>query len=427
MTQNNSIDTLSPQLTLCYENKYYLWQDISAQIIAYCQLNKAQSKDSFIVYSQDVFLTLLSLLAGFTAKKLVFPTCSDTFYNTISFNQDEQQLALAIVTSGTQSEPKITLLSRNNIIAHCQSFNKIIPTKKNSIWLNCLPLNHIAGVMIVYRCWFHQATLLLHNGFNADKVWHDIQFSSVSHISLVPRMLHCLLASAHGNKPPESLQYVLVGGDKLPIDLHQRALSLGWPIYISYGMTEATSSIAIGKTTECLSLLEGLGVQLEPNQVLKIKGDMIFSHYYKKAKRADGDWFITQDKVHLKGQCLQVMARNSHMIISGGETIAPEFIESLFSLDSCFVKDIAIGHYSDPDPKDKQYWGDTIVAVFCGELSYLAYWIISNIAKAYRPRLLLSVQNIPRNSMGKVDRRALQTIIKDEINRAVPLDSLSAD
>jgi O-succinylbenzoic acid--CoA ligase len=418
-------------MTLCYENKYYSWQDINAEITCCCKASKKQPKHFLMVRSQDVFLTSMSLLAGFTTKQLVFPTCSDVFYKTISFNQNEQQLALAIATSGTQSEPKIALLSRNNIIAHCQSFNKIIPTQKTSIWLNCLPLNHIAGVMIVYRCWFNQASLLLHKGFNADKVWHDIQFFSVSHVSLVPRMLYRLLESAHGNKPPETLQYVLVGGDKLPTDLHQRALSLGWPIYISYGMTEATSSIAIGKTTDCLTVLEGLCFELEPNQVLKIKGDMLFSHYYNAAERAVSDWFITQDKVYVQGQCLRVMARNSQMIISGGESIAPEFIESLFSLDGCFVRDIAIGHYSDSDfspvSKDKQYWGDTIVAVFCGEISYLASWITENIAKAYRPRLLLSIKSIPRNGMGKIDRRALQTIINDEINRAVSLELLSVD
>jgi len=356
-----------------------------------------------IAATQDRVTTLQTILYGVFKKKTV--CLCDANINTIEYPSDS--IALLIATSGSQAEPKIITISWKNIVSHCRSFEKIIPVNSTSVWLNCMPLNHIAGVMIIYRCWFNHATMILHNEFNVEKVWQAINKQAVSHISLVPRMLFKLLELSQDYCPPVSLKYVLVGGDKLSDSLYQRAKSAGWPIYISYGMTEASSTIAIGRSPDKLKILDGFSVKLTQESVLEIKGDMV---------TGEADWFTTHDKVKLKNNTLSITGRNDYMIIAGGKNIAPETIESLLlsAPDAGdFFTDIAIGTIKHPN------WGDTIVALFCNGVAYdLENWVLKHIPSAYQPRQFIEVDKIPRNSLDKINRKAVRHIISQSIGRA---------
>ncbi|MCU7832265.1 MAG: AMP-binding protein [gamma proteobacterium symbiont of Lucinoma myriamae] len=425
------------ELTLFYRGQCYTWGDLCTKIQSAISKNKINHTVVLITQAQDVFSATLDLLYGFLEKRTVFPVSSEfsTCFSYELADINNSDIALAIATSGSQARPKVALISYQNIESHCQNFVKIIPIDSSSIWLNCMPLSHIAGVMIVYRCWFNNASMVLHENFDTEKVWRDINHYGISHISLVPRMLFKLLELSEDRKPPESLKYVIVGGDKLSDDLYQRAVSAGWPVYISYGMTEASSTIAIGRTPDKLKILDGIETQLSDNNVLEIKGDMIFSGYTDiKKEQFENQWFMTHDRVKLDNNDLSIIGRNDYMIISGGKNIAPEHIESLLER-SPVSGDFAIGKIANSSYIDNnaqiqnkdsnQNWGDTIVALFCeeevqlcvgeeqfsGGIDELKCWLKENIQPAYQPRVILSVKKIPRNSMGKIDRKAVQIII----------------
>jgi O-succinylbenzoic acid--CoA ligase len=430
------------ELTLFYRGQCYSWADLYLKIQESISHNAISPSDTLITQAQDVFAATLDLLYGFIEKRTVFPVSSEfsTCFSYELADINNSDIALAIATSGSQARPKIALISYQNIESHCHNFVKIIPIDSSSIWLNCMPLSHIAGVMIVYRCWFNNASMVLHENFNTEKVWQDINHYGISHISLVPRMLFKLLELSEDRKPPESLKYVIIGGDRLSDELYQRAMSAGWPIYISYGMTEASSTIAIGRTPDKLKILDGFKTQLSDNDVLEIKGDMIFSGYSDiKAEQYDKQWFTTSDRVKLDNNHLSIIGRNDYMIISGGKNIAPEYLESLLE-KSPVSGDFAIGKianssYSDncaqiQNKDSNQNWGDTIVALFCAEevqlcvgedqfcggIDELKCWLKENMQSAYQPRVILSVKKIPRNTMGKIDRKAVQIIINNHNN-----------
>ncbi len=424
-----NVSEIKCELIVYYRAKWCSWPELLLKIQKLTLSDKGSEPAVLITRAKNSFVTLQYLLYGFIEKRTVFPVSSDLVdkesFDIGSFAADRVGTALAIATSGSQASPKIALITRLNIVSHCQSFVKIIPVDHSSVWLNCMPLNHIAGAMIVYRCWFNNASIVLHDNFNTEKVWQDIKHYAVSHISLVPRMLFKLLEFSQDAKPPESLKYVIVGGDRLSEALYQRAVSAGWPIFISYGMTEASSTIAIGKTQDKLKILDGLSTQLTGDGVLKIKGPMIFSAYADfKMEHYEKKWFVTHDIVNLKDGYLSIIGRNDDMIICGGKNIAPEFIESLFidspallnQTSSYVLADLAIGKYQNSSYSDndsKQSWGDSIVALYCGDVDELERWIKKNIQTAYQPRCLLSVKKIPRSSIGKIDRKAVQTIINN--------------
>lgn len=409
-----SLNDVENELRLHYRDKFYSWNDLIKK------MNNFSTDSPSVISAQQRFSTVLNLLHGFINEKVIFPV-SPEFIKETAINRSTlpKNSALAIATSGTQAKAKIAMISRQNIILHCQSFTKIIPIDTSSVWLNCMPLNHIAGVMIVYRCWFNNASMVLHDDFDVKKVWHDMHHFSVSHISLVPRMLSRLLEYSQYFEIPKSLKYVIVGGDKISDSLFQRAVSSGWPILISYGMTEATSTIAIGSKPDKLVPLDGFEIEITSEETLKIKGPMVFQGFFSglisdsvdlNMKQCNSRWFETNDRVKWDGKYLSIQGRNDDMIISAGKNIAPEYIESLLS--TAAIDDIAIGKIYSSE------WGDTIVALVCGDLDEFKCWMKEKIQSVYQPRFFIKVEKIPRNLMGKIDRKAVQTLIDENINIA---------
>lgn len=334
----------------------------------------------------------------------------------VSLSED---IVFSIETSGSQSDAKIVLINRQNIMAHCRSFIQSIPVISDSIWLNCMPVNHIAGIMIVYRCWFSKAVMILHNDFNEEKIWHAIHHDQISHISLVPRMLLRLLDyqsrfySDRNKNIPASLKYVLIGGDRLSESLYHRAINLGWPINISYGMTEACSTIAIGRHMNKLDLLNGISARIDNNGVLQIKGEMLISNYVQTSS-LDNGWFKTNDRARLVGKTLSILGRNDHLIIRSGENIHPETIETLLSLIPG-VDDIAIIKYRSLTLSDEK--GDSIIALVTYQqdktsIELITQWTEQNIKSFYRPELFLKTENIPRTPLGKIKRKEIQSMVK---------------
>ncbi len=389
------------------------------------------------IEAENVFSTLLALVQGYIRQHCVFPvpknvnrTQADNLFSqseNLNYPLIPEGTALAVATSGSQAEPKIALISFRNIQAHCRSFLAQVSVNSDSLWLNCLPLNHIAGLMIVYRCALGQTGMLLHQGFNVQKVWQDMFEYPVTHISLVPAMLAQLLdiqERLQVHKLPETLSYVIVGGDRLSTALYQRALAYGWPLLISYGMTETTSTIALGKQVDQLLPLKGFELRTDMNKNLYIKGDMVFSHYlhtepsaHKHSSCFDKGWFKTSDKVIIKQGQLTIIGRNDYMIISGGENLAPEAIEAML-LQAPVISDIAVGSMH------HEIWGQTIVALVAESLTEkqlvsFKTWLKEHIRSACRPRFFIPVSAIPRTELGKIDRRCVQTIIDSSQNHCL--------
>jgi long-subunit acyl-CoA synthetase (AMP-forming) len=168
--------------------------------------------------------------------------------------------------------------------------------------------------------------------------------------------------------------------------------------------------VAIGTEIDQLYPLKGIKLRVNSENVLELKGDMIFSAYATTQKEmSNNDWLKTKDKVIWNGHYLSIKGRNDQMIITGGENIAPEWIESLIHPViemSSQINDIAIGKIPHKE------WGHTIVALINGDVTVFKEWLQQHpIEKKYQPKICLQVKKIPRNSMSKIDRRAVQVII----------------
>lgn len=327
-------------------------------------------------------------------------------------------IALLVATSGSSGQPKAVMLSAGALAAAARASHSVTPLGPGDRWLACLPLFHIGGYSILSRCRLSGAAPILHQGFDAGRVWHSLTHDAVTHLSLVPTMLSRLL-DLHSAPPPPGLRHVLVGGAALTSELAVRAAELGWPIQPTYGMSEMASQVATlprlpysWRPGQVGCPLPGAEAALTPDGWLKVRGPMMMTGY-ANPRLSPGDgledgWFVTSDLAEIgEDGGLTILGRGDDVIISGGKKILPTMVEE--ALAGCpGLRGAAVLGLPDPD------WGAVITAVFCGDPSVeqMLDWCRDNVSPLLRPRRAIKVPSLPSLSNGKPDRMALRRLVE---------------
>jgi len=320
-------------------------------------------------------------------------------------------IALIISTSGSEGQSRPVLLGNAQLDAAAAASNSRLPLGPGDLWLNCLPLCHIGGQAILWRCTRAAAGMLLHDGFDAAAVAKDLERFPISHISLVPTMLARLLEL--GIKPPASLRVALIGGAALTQTLHNRAIAAGWPLCPSYGMSEtaaqfATHTPADGPWHEGLvgGPMSGHEVEISAEGRIRIRGPQVMVGYLDGSGVDAAGWLTSGDLGEIDGEGrLTVTGRADDMLISGGIKVHPLAVESC--LAACpGVRDVAVTGLPDP------VWGQRIVALVVGTVSpdTLFDHARQHLPAAARPRQIGILDRLPRNAAGKLERATLRRL-----------------
>ncbi|PKO36714.1 MAG: hypothetical protein CVU33_16945 [Betaproteobacteria bacterium HGW-Betaproteobacteria-6] len=326
-------------------------------------------------------------------------------------DQPLTDVALIIASSGSEGKPRAVLLGNAQLDAAAAASNERLPLHPGDRWLNCLPLYHIGGQSILWRCARAGATVLLHDGFDADQVAIDLAAQPVTHISLVPAMLARLLDL--GAKPPASLRVALIGGAALSQSLYERAVAADWPLYPSYGMSETAAQFAtfdpsdgpwregmVGRT------MPGHDIRVGTDGRLQVRGPQVMRGYLDGSGIDADGWLTTGDlgQIDPSGR-LSILGRADDMLISGGRNVHPQEVESCLAGCPGVVDVAVIGR---PDP----VWGDLIVALVVGPVSpdNLLAHARRHLPSAALPRQIHAVERLPRNATGKLERAALRRL-----------------
>jgi O-succinylbenzoic acid--CoA ligase len=323
--------------------------------------------------------------------------------------------ALVIATSGSEGLPKAVVLSHAALAAAARNSATAIPLRPGDAWLDCLPLNHIGGQAILWRCLSAGATVHLHDGFDAAAVWRDIAAGKASHLSLVPAMLAHLLEIAD-RPPPPTLRCVLVGGAALSRLLWARATQAGWPLHVSYGMSETAAQITTlppaNHWHEGLvgHPLPGAEITIDTDGRVRIRSPQLMLGYLGAEGEDVGienGWLRTGDLGRIgEDGALSLLGRADDVLISAGVNIHPQEVEA--QLAACpGVFDVAVT--ATPDP----VWGDTLAALVVGpvEPAAIREWSRTHLPSAMHPRRFERVASLPRNALGKLERHALPALL----------------
>jgi o-succinylbenzoate---CoA ligase len=217
-------------------------------------------------------------------------------------------LATFILTSGSSGKPKIACHTLKNHVLNAQGSNLKIPLDSQSCWGLSIPLYHVGGIGILFRCYLAKASILLSK-----------TFAHATHLSLVPTQLYRIIKE---NTHLPHLQTLLLGGAPIP------PIQTRWNILPTYGMTEMCSQIVTNHT-----LNPHAEMTFSHDKEIWVRGATLFQGYLQE----DGsiarplncsDWFETKDLGEWKEGRFQIIGRKDNLFISGGENIQPEEIEA---------------------------------------------------------------------------------------------------
>lgn len=320
-----------------------------------------------------------------------------------------------LLTSGTGGEPNTVEITAENFLASAKGARNRLGLGARDRWLGSLAIAHVGGLALVTRAAWVGSRLVLAGSFDAAGVRNLIKAGRVSHASLVPVMLRRLLASWGPEAPPESLRCLLVGGAGTPADLREEALERGFPIALTYGLSEASSQVATAppplvrkKPGTVGPPLDGAEVRIGSDGTIHVRGPMVVPG----KGNAEG-WLETGDLGTLdEDGDLWVTGRAAHRIITGGLTVDPGEVEAVLRRHPS-IEDAAVVGVPDPE------WGERLVAavVVSGTESpapgVLEDFVRIRLSPGKRPRAYRFVRALPRNSNGKVHRSRLRRLFKE--------------
>jgi O-succinylbenzoic acid--CoA ligase len=263
--------------------------------------------------------------------------------------------ATIVFTSGSTGGPKAALHTFGNHYHNALGSNANITLRPGDRWLHSLPLYHVGGLSILFRCMLARATVALPQ--QGPPLAESIVHLGATHVSLVSTQLMRLLRE---NADLDGLEAVLMGGGPVPASLVDESFGRGLPIHTSYGLTEMASQVTTtqpGASLEELHtsgrVLPGREVSISDDGEILARGETLFAGYVDGAKidrpiDEDG-WFHTGDLGTLdEDGSLRVEGRKDNLFVSGGENIQPEEIEeALYRLDG--IDEAVVVPVSDPE------------------------------------------------------------------------------
>jgi o-succinylbenzoate---CoA ligase len=245
-----------------------------------------------------------------------------------------ERSATIIFTSGSTGVPKAALHTFGNHYYNALGSNANITLRPGDRWLHTLPLYHVGGLSILFRCLLAKATVALPEP--GDPLGEAIAGPAATHVSLVSTQLSRLLRE---DADLGGLEAVLMGGGPVPPSLVDEALARGLPLHTSYGLTEMASQVTTTPPDASIEELRTAGRVLPNREVsisergeIMVRGETLFAGYVEgeeldRPLNQEG-WFHTGDLGELgEDGYLRVGGRIDNLFISGGENIQPEEIE----------------------------------------------------------------------------------------------------
>ena len=231
--------------------------------------------------------------------------------------------ATMTLTSGSTGAPKAVLHTFGNHAASAAGLRAALNLSSDSRWLLSLPLFHIGGLALLWRVWSAGGALVA----PAAAPDTDLQ-RGVTHASLVPAQVLRL-----GTPPPEPVaDTLMLGGEAVSRDVFARAAHWARRVVVSYGCSEATSTIALADSAGGgFACLPGREVTIREGAVW-LGGPVLAAGYWDGEgvtpldtgsgwRTGDGAEWLTP------GRQFRLTGRLDRRFISGGENIQPEAIE----------------------------------------------------------------------------------------------------
>jgi len=348
-------------------------------------------------------------------------------------DRDPHDLAAILYTSGTTGRSKGAMLTQRNLLSNAQVLKEYWQFSTEDVLLHALPVYHTHGLFVAMNIiMLSGASCIYLPAFNVDDMISNLPQATT--MMGVPTFYTRLLNDPRLDKTLVSHMRLFISGSApLLAETHTEfEQKTGQKILERYGMTETSMSTSnpydgdrrAGTVGFALPGVEARICQpdttkpLEDNEVgiLHVKGDNVFKGYWQMPEKTaeeftDDGFFITGDmaKIDADGY-VHIVGRDKDLIISGGLNIYPKEIELQLDQMPGVLESAVVGA---PHPD----FGESVVAVLVAEpgksvdIDAIKVTLATTLAKFKQPKAYLTRDNLPRNTMGKVQK----TVLRDEV------------
>jgi len=336
--------------------------------------------------------------------------------------------ALLVYTSGTTGQPKGAVHTHAGLWWNAQASIAMHEITAGDRVLTVLPLFHVGGLCIqTIPALYAGAAVHLHPRFDPGAWLAAVDALKPTISLMVPATMRAVIEHPRWQSTGlQSLRILGAGSSTIPDALIEAFHARGVPVCQIYGATETGPVSIVLRADEAMAHVgaagrpvPGCAIRLVDREGRDATGDSVgeilvsapnvMRGYWREPSHPSfaGGWFRTGDLARRDADGFYtVVGRVQDMIISGGENIYPAEIENLLAGIPEIADAAALGV---PDPQ----WGEVPVAIVVlrpgAALSAEAILarLDGRLARFKQPKRIVFRATLPRNAMGKVQKRML--------------------
>ncbi|MBP7242444.1 malonyl-CoA synthase [Amaricoccus sp.] len=344
--------------------------------------------------------------------------------------RDEDDLAALLYTSGTTGRSKGAMLTHGNLVSNTLALIETWRFTSSDVLIHALPIFHTHGLFVATNVTlFSGAAMIFLPKYDAGRILGLMDRASV--LMGVPTFYVRLLEEP-GLTPAATARMRLFVSGSAPLlaETHRawRART-GHAILERYGMTETNMNTSnpydgervagtVGKPLPGVELVvtdPETGEALDRGAIgmIEVRGPNVFKGYWRMPEKTAAElretgFFITGDLGRIdENGYVHIVGRGKDLIITGGYNVYPKEVEAELDEIPGVFESAVIGV-----PHRDFGEGVTAVVVPTGEVELTEAAVLARLeerlAKFKLPKRVLFADELPRNTMGKVQKNVLR-------------------
>ena len=306
-----------------------------------------------------------------------------------------------VQTSGSTGVPKCIRVEKQRMLNSARITCDFLGLKAGDTALLCMPLDYIAGKMVVVRSIERQLrlTTVEASGHPLKNITNSFDFAA-----MVPMQVYNSLQVPEEREKLRTIKHLIIGGGPINDDLQQQLSRFPNNVWSTYGMTETLSHIALRRLNgENASLWYTpfctVSISLNANGCLVIEAPLVHEGRLE-----------THDRAEIRDGKFRILGRLDNVINSGGIKIQAEEVEEM--LRPHIKMPYLISKCSD------EKFGEVVVLLTeCPDLSLVKEICCNVLPKFWQPKHYLYTSHIPLTGTGKPARKAAEEWCNTELSR----------
>ncbi len=372
-------------------------------------------------------VVILTLGADETGTLIDTRNAQKAGYTAVARSADD--LAAILYTSGTTGRSKGAMLTHRALASNSETLRDYWRFTHNDVLIHALPIFHTHGLFVATNISLMAgSSCIFMTKFDAAAVLERMPEATA--LMGVPTFYVRLLQTSGLAEAAQNMRLFVSGSAPLLAEIHDRWREVtGHAILERYGMTETnmnTSNPYDGDRRAGTVGFELPGVEVivtDPDTgtevatgdigLLEVRGPNVFAGYWQMPEKTaeelrDNGFFITGDLGRIDGDgYVHIIGRSKDLIITGGYNVYPKELELLID-DIEGVNESAVIGVPHAD------FGEAVVAVVVCEpgisvsVQHILASIQSDLARFKHPKTVVFVDELTRNTMGKVQKNELR-------------------